>query len=151
MIKRLEFSTDIDATKSNIWNALWNDNNYRQWAGAFYAGSYIKVENWEVGSTVHFLGSDNTGIYSMVEKHIPNSFIQFKHIGNVMDGAEQPLDAETKKWSGTTEIYEILEEDGFNTLRVSLDVMEEHIDFMMKSFPNALDVIKRNSEEVTGI
>jgi len=32
---RLEFTIDIEAQKSKIWEALWDENSYRKWAGVF--------------------------------------------------------------------------------------------------------------------
>lgn len=144
-MKRLKFTIDIAAQKSKIWEALWDDNSYRKWAGVFFEGSYaVSIDNWAVASKVHFLAPDKSGIYSRIEKHIPNQYIEFKHIGNVVDGKEQPSDDEVKKWSGATESYEIIEGKYTNTLRIDIDVMNEHFEFMTKTFPKALEVVKNN-------
>ena len=144
MINRLKFSIDIKAEKTTIWKALWNKNSYREWANVFFEGSYAVTDDWEEGSKVHFLAPDQSGIYSIIEKHIPNTIIQFKHIGNVLEGKEQPIDDETKKWSGATEIYTLTEGGNTNTLEIEIDVMDEHLDFMTNTFPQALKKIKNN-------
>ena len=142
MINRLKFSIDINAEKSTIWNALWNENSYGEWASVFFEGSYVVTDDWEEGSKVHFLGPDQSGIYSIIEKHIPNKIMHFKHIGSVVGGKEQPLDTESKKWSGATEIYTLSEGNGTCTLAVELDVMDEHLEFMNITFPKALKKVK---------
>ena len=144
MINRLEFTIDIDAEKSKIWKALWNDGSYRKWANVFFDGSYAVTDNWKENSKVHFLAPDQSGIYSFIEKHIPNKFIEFRHIGNVVKGKEQPLDDEAKKWTGATEISKIEEENDTNLLIVEIDVMDEHLEFMKRKFPKALEVVKNN-------
>ncbi len=144
MINRLEFSIDIKAEKATIWKALWEETSYREWAGVFFEGSYAVTDDWKAGSKVHFLAPDQSGIYSIIEKHIPNKIIAFKHIGNVVGGKEQPLDDETKKWSGATEIYTLIEGKETNTLMVEIDVMNEHLAFMTNTFPKALKKIKDN-------
>ena len=144
MINRLEFSIDIKAEKIAIWKALWNESSYREWVSVFFEGSYAITDNWEEGSKVHFLAPDRSGIYSMIEKHIPNKMIQFKHIGNVVGGKEQIIDDETKKWSGATEIYTLTEGKNTNTLAVQIDVMDEHLEFMTNTFPKALEKVKNN-------
>lgn len=144
MIHRLHFSIDIQAEKTKIWEALWNDDSYRDWASVFYKGSYALTDHWKEGSQVLFLAPDQSGIYSLIEKHIPNHSIQFKHIGNVVKGKEQPLDEETKKWSGTTEVYTLTEGNDCHTLTVEIDVLEEHLEFMNDTFPKALETIKNN-------
>ncbi|MTE28094.1 hypothetical protein [Winogradskyella ouciana] len=141
-MNRLHFSIDIKAEKSKIWNALWDNDSYRDWVSVFFEGSYAVTDNWKEGSTVLFLAPDKSGIYSIVEKHIPNEVIQFKHIGTVVNGKEQPIDDETKIWSGASEIYRLTEGKDSNTLMVEIDVMDEHLDFMKSTFPKALEKIK---------
>ena len=145
-INRLTFSIDIKAEKTKIWNALWNDSSYREWASIFFEGSYAISENWKEGTTVYFLAPDKSGIFSVIEKHIPNKIIQFKHIGNVLEGKEQPIDDETKKWSGTTEIYSLSKGIDCITLTIEIDVLEEHMDFMTTKLPKALEKVKNISQ-----
>jgi hypothetical protein len=144
MINRLQFSIDIKAEKTKIWKALWNESFYRDWASVFFEGSYAITDNWEEGSKVLFLSPDQSGIYSIIETHIPNKIIMFKHIGNVLKGKEQPIDDETKTWSGATEIYTLTEGTDSNTLTVELDVLDEHLNFMTITFPKALEKVKNN-------
>lgn len=144
MINRLHFSIDIKAEKAKIWNALWNDCSYRDWASVFFDGSYAITDNWKEGSKVQFLAPDQSGIYSLIETHIPNKIMQFKHIGNVVNGKEQSIDDEAKKWSGATEIYTLNEGLECNTLIVEIDVLDEHLDYMTNTFPKALEKVKNN-------
>ncbi len=142
MINRLKFSIEIASEKTTIWKALWNESSYREWVSVFFEGSYVVTDNWKEGSKVHFLAPNQSGIYSIIEKHIPNNIIQFKHIGNVVEGKEQSIDAETKKWSGAMETYRLTEEKNAITLEVEIDVMDEHLEFMKNTFPKALNKIK---------
>jgi hypothetical protein len=144
MINRLNFSIDITAEKTKIWKALWNENSYRDWTSVFFEGSYAVTDDWKEGSKVHFLTPDQSGIYSIIEKHIPNKIIQFKHIGKVVRGKEQAIDDQTKKWSGAKETYRLTEGKNAITLEVEIDVMNEHLEFMTKTFPQALKKIKEN-------
>lgn len=141
-INRLLFSIDIKAEKTKIWEALWNDSSYRKWASIFFEGSYVTADNWDEGSKVFFLSPDQSGIYSSIEKHIPNKIIRFKHIGSVLKGQEQPIDEETKKWSGATEIYSLNEETDHIILTIEIDVLDEHLEFMKDKLPKALEKIK---------
>ena len=54
-MNRREFSIDIEADKSTIWKALWDENSYRDWTSVFFEGSHRVADNWEEGSHVHFL------------------------------------------------------------------------------------------------
>ncbi|WP_034242578.1 hypothetical protein [Aquimarina atlantica] len=143
-INKLQFSIDIKAEKTKIWEALWNDSSYRDWTSVFFEGSYAITDNWKEGSKVLFLSPDQSGIYSIIETHIPNKIMRFKHIGNVVKGKEQPVDDETKAWSGATEIYTLTGETDSITLNVEIDVLDEHLDFMKTTFPKALEKVKDN-------
>ena len=146
MINRLQFSIDIKAEKTKIWKALWSESGYRNWASVFFEGSHVIATNWDVGSTVHFLSPNKRGIYSIIEKHTPNKIIHFKHQGNVEEGAEQPIDEKTKKWSGANEIYSLAEGENCHTLTIEIDIMDEHLDFMNLKLPLALEKIKSLAE-----
>ncbi len=145
-INRLEFSIDIKAKKSKIWNALWDEASYNDWVSVFLEGSYAVTDNWKEGSKVLFLDKDQSGIYSTIEKHIPNEIMLFKHIGTVLKGEEQPIDKDTKTWSGTTEMYTLTEGAEYKALHVEIDVLDEHLDFMSSTFPKALERVKFLSE-----
>lgn len=146
-MNRLTFSTVIDADKTTIWNALWDKNAYRNWASVFFEGSHARTDHWEEGSIVHFLGPDQSGIYSRIEKHTPNEIMLFRHIGNVVDGKEQPVDDATKKWTGATESYTLLEGKDGITLTIEIDIMDEHLEFMTAAFPKALEKVKSSCEQ----
>lgn len=148
MINRLLFSIEIKVDKSTIWKVLWNDTYYRDWASIFFEGSYAVTDNWKEGSKVHFLSPDKSGIYSNIEKHVLNKSIIFKHLGIVKDGEELLIDNETKKWTGARETYTLTEGKESNTLTIEIDVLDEHIDFMKKTFPKALDKIKDNCQKL---
>lgn len=112
-------------------------------AGVFFKGSYAISDQWKEGSRVLFLGPDESGIYSIIETHIPNKIIKFKYLGKVINGKEQPMDEESKAWSGATEAYKIIEGPEVNTLQVEIDVMEEHVELMTATFPKALERVKQ--------
>jgi hypothetical protein len=144
MINRLTFSISIKADTTVIWKALWDEHLYRDWVSVFSEGSYAKTDRWKEKSKVQFLGPDNNGIFSLIESHVPNKIMTFKHLGLVVNGKEQPIDDDTKKWSGATESYTLSEGNDSNILAVNIDVMDEHLDFMKSTFPKALEIIKNN-------
>ena len=146
-INRLNLSVAIQADKTDIWHALWDDANYREWTKVFFEGSYaVPADNWKEGSQVMFLAPDKNGMYSHIETHIPNEKIEFKHIGSVVEGKPQPIDEDTKKWSDTTECYYITEGTDHNTLTIDIDVMEEHLEVMNRTLVLALEKVKEMAE-----
>ena len=146
-MKKLNFSIDIKAPKEKIWKVLWDDRTYREWTSAFMEGSYAESD-WKEGSKIHFLDPNGEGMYSTIAKKTENEFMSFKHIGSVKDGKEQPLDAETKKWSGATENYTLKDHNGTTTLTVELDTSGLEWENMLKeAFPKALDKVKELAEK----
>jgi len=144
-MEQLVFSTNIQASASHVWDVLWDDTTYRQWTAAFHAGSYA-VSDWKEGDKIHFLTSSGRGMYGVIEKKTENVFISFKHIGELKDFEEQPLDEATMKWSGAHENYTLTEMNGHTELSVSFDAGNDFADFFKDVFPKALDIIKSIAE-----
>ena len=86
-------------------------------------------------------------MYSEVAQNKPNELMSFKHLGVVKDNKEQPMDEETKKWSGAMETYTLKETDGVTDLRVDLDTVDEHESYFKEAFPKALDKVKELAEQ----
>lgn len=143
-LKKISFSTSIHASKNKVWDVLWNDATYRKWTSAFMEGSYAESD-WNEGSKVLFLDGNGRGMYSIIERKVPAEFMSFRHIGEVKDGVEQPVD-ETKGWSGSTENYTLKEVNGITELFVEMDMVAEMTDYFNKTFPVALENVKKLSE-----
>lgn len=109
-------------------------------------GSDVVTDNWKEGSKVLFLTPSKNGMYSEIERHVPNQLMSFKHIGNVIKGEEQPLDDETRKWSGAMEIYELVEGTNGCTLSASVDLDEKDMDSTRALFNQALEKVKELAE-----
>jgi hypothetical protein len=144
-MKKKQFSIDINATKEKVWNSLWEDANYRKWTSVFSPGSYAKSD-WNEGDKILFLSGEGEGMYSVIDKKIPNEVMSFKHIGVIKNNVEQPLDEETKKWSGAIESYTLHEKDGKTHLTAELDLVDEHAEYFEKVFPEALKLVKAIAE-----
>ncbi len=144
-LKKISFSTTIKATKEKVWAVLWNDETYKAWTSAFTQGSYA-VSDWNEGSKILFLDSKGSGMYSTIAKKIPNEFMSFKHIGEVKDNIELPLDEKTQSWSGSMEEYTLKETDGTTELTIEMDAVESFMDYFTKTFPVAIENIKKLAE-----
>lgn len=149
-LKKISFSTSINAPKEKVWDILWQDENYRAWTSAFSEGSYA-ASDWNEGSKIQFLDGKGSGMYSTIEKKIPNELMSFRHIGEVKDGVEQPLDEKTKSWSGGRETYKLEGSGDKTALTVELDVVDDFLDYLSKTFPKALQNVKDMAEGSTKI
>ena len=138
----LNFATKINAPKEKVWDALWNDANYRKWTAAFMEGSYAETD-WNEGSKISFLAPDGSGMFSVIEKKIPNKQMTFKHLGEVKNGVEEP-----KEWGDAEESYHLEEANGVTDLSVKLkmDANSEFEQYFNDTFPKALGIVKEISE-----
>jgi uncharacterized protein YndB with AHSA1/START domain len=144
-MKQLEFKTTIHAPAAKVWQLLWNDTTYRHWTSVFHDTSFAKTD-WKEGSSVHFLGDTGDGMYSKILSKKENIEMIFEHLGVVKNFAEQPMDADTKKWSGSKEQYFLKETNGVTELVAKVDIVDDFEDYFSSTFPKALEKIKDLAE-----
>lgn len=143
-MKKLEFDIRINAPRQKVWDVLWTDDTYRQWTSVFGEGSKA-VSDWNEGSRILFLNKDDDGMYSLIEKKVPNEEMVFLHQGEVVKGVKKSGDTD-KGWPESRESY-FLEEDGAATkLRVELETPEDYAEYFGKTFPRSLVIVKELAE-----
>lgn len=144
-MKTLEFNIEINAPREKIWQILWDDATYRDWVSAFCEGTYA-VSNWNEGDKIHFLSPNGDGMNSIIEKKIDNQYMAFKHISELKNFIEMPVDEATLEWTGGMEIYELIQEKNATKLNVKMDCIVKYIEYFNSTFPNGLKRIKELSE-----
>lgn len=144
-IQKIVFSVEIKASAESIWEKMWDKETYRKWVTPFCEGTYFTGEI-ALGNRIHFIAPSFDGMYSDVFYLVPNKLIIFKHIGNLKDLKEQPVDAEAEKWTGSFELYRLNEVDGITTVTSEIDCLSEYLEYMNSKFPLALQELKNISE-----
>lgn len=144
-METLEFTIQINASKQKVWSVLWNDESYRKWTSAFCEGAYA-VSDWKEGSTIHFLSPSGEGMNSSIEKKIDQEYIAFKHISELKNFKEMPIDAASQEWTGAMETYRLTQNNSFTILEVTMDCVEKYVDYFKKTFPKGLEIVKQLSE-----
>ncbi|MGB7785719.1 MAG: SRPBCC domain-containing protein [Salinimicrobium sp.] len=152
-MKRLEFKKDINASAEKVYNTmlgLSNIETYEQWTSVFNPSSTYEG-NWEKGSKIYFVGTDENGkkggMISEIVDNIPFSFVSIRHYG-VLDGENETTEgAEVEKWAGGLENYTFEENNGVTTVTIAVDAMEDYLEFFNKSFPKALEKLKEVAEK----
>ncbi|RKT01908.1 SRPBCC family protein [Chryseobacterium defluvii] len=139
-METLTFEVQIEATPEKVWSVLWNDISYRQWTTAFTEGSFYEG-TLEEGTIVKFFDPNNNGMFSRVDKNVPNKEMKFLHLGEIYDGVEQPQD-----WGEATESYILEETESGTTLKGVIQTPEEFKGFFEEKFPTALGIIKNLAE-----
>jgi len=143
-----EFSIEINASPEKIWFVLWDDHHYRQWTSVFCEGSWM-VTDWREGGKVHFLAPNGEGMYSLLEVNSAKEKMYFRHIGELKDFEEQPVDEKTGAWSGAREYYSLSVKDSPtapSVLNVLMDIDDTHLPYFLETFPKALAKVKELAE-----
>jgi len=140
-METIKFSIQINAPKEKVWEVLWNDDSYKQWTAVFSEGS-CAVSDWNEGSKILFLDAKGDGMFSVIEKKVPNRQMTFKHMGEIKDGVE----TETA-WAGALENYFLAETGNGTELTTVMDSSEEFQEYFEATFPKALELVKRLSEK----
>jgi hypothetical protein len=145
-MEKLEFKIEIEATKDRIWNILWSDTTYRQWTNVFCEGTYA-VSDWNEGDKIHFLTPSGEGMNSMIESKIECEYMAFKHLSELKNFQEMPIDEAAKEWSGAMETYRLISSGSSGTvLHVIMDCLEQYCDYFKNTFPKGLAIVKQLSE-----
>ncbi len=138
-MKELLFSTAIRASKERVWQTLWQDQTFRDWANIIDSGTYMAGELIE-GHEVQFISAENGyGVTSFVETLRPNSYLLLKHLSDTQDTGERERE---KQWTGGQESYTLEEESGITTLTVTFTVPAELEAYFTENYPKALARVK---------
>lgn len=138
-MKEMPFSIDINATKERVWDTLWRDETFRQWASIIDPGTYM-VGDLKEGNEVQFISSENGyGVTSLVEKLIKGEFLLLRHSADTQGSGKQERE---KQWAGGKESYSLAEKDGTTTLTVTFDVPPELEEYFKLTYPKALKQVK---------
>lgn len=140
-MKLLTFNITIEAAPEKVWNILWNEHSYSRWTSVFQQGSRYEG-NLEEGSIVRMCDSVSNGMYNPVLINTPYSQMKFKHLGWLYDGVEDPQD-----WPNSTESYQLQDLGAETQLTVTVNALEEFLDFFNSNLPKALVQIKVLAEQ----
>ena len=140
-METLKSHSTINAPKEKVWETLWNDDTYRQWTSVFSEGSYAKSD-WNEGSKILFLSPKGEGMFSVIDRKIPNEQMTFRHLGEIRDGVEEPKD-----WANAVESYHLKDNNGKTELTVALDITDEFAQHFKEIFPKALNAVKEIAEK----
>jgi hypothetical protein len=138
-MKEMQLLVEINATKEKVWDTLWQDETFRQWAGIIDPGTYMVGELKE-GNEVQYISAENGyGVTSLVEKLTPGEFLLLRHSADTQEAGKRERE---NQWTGGKESYSLAEKDGITTLTVAFDVPPELEEMFKVSYPKALERVK---------
>ena len=142
-MKEMQFRVEIRAPKEKVWDTLWQDETFRQWAGIIDPGTHM-VGDLKEGNEVQFISANGYGVTSLVEKLTANEFLLFRHQADTQDEGKQDRE---KEWTGGAESYALAEKDGTTTLTAAFDVPPELEEYFKVNYPKALEQVKVLAEK----
>ena len=142
-MEEMRFSIDITASREKVWDTLWQDKTFRQWAGIIDPGTHM-VGNLREGNEVQYISGNGYGVTSLVEKLTANEFLLLRHSADTQDEGKRKR---AKEWTGGVESYRLAEKDGTTTLTVAFDVPTEMEEYFKVNYPKALEQVKVLAEK----
>lgn len=142
-MKELQFTIDITTPKEKVWNTLWQDETFRQWADIIDPGTHL-VGELAKGNEVQFISGNGYGVTSLVAELTPNEFLLFKHQADTQNSGAQERE---KEWTGGKESYALTEQDGITSLTATFNVPPEQEEYFTVTYPKALERVKELAEQ----
>lgn len=145
-MKQIKKSIEIKSTPKNIWEVLFIDKNYRQWASEFSKDSYA-VTDWQKGSKVIFTDPSQSGLIGTITGNKPYQFLGIEYDGQLLDGKEDYDSAIAKNIKGGIETYTLTERGDTTELSIVCDMDETYFETMSQAWDKALKKIKDIAEK----
>lgn len=149
-MKKLHFTTKINAPVDKVWHVMLDDPTYREWTSAFMPGSYFEGD-WSLDSEMKFLGPEEDGTLSgmlgKVVENTPNKFLSIEYRGQMIKGVEDTTSEEAMTWIGSHENYTFEEVDGGTQVTVDIETADHMADMFNGMWPKALENLKRIAEK----
>ena len=152
-MQKLHFTTDIQAPAEKLYKAMLGLNDiesYKEWTAAFNPTSSWEG-SWDKGSKIYFIGLDENGkkggMVSQVAENKPAEFVSIRHYGYLDGDQEITTGEEVEKWAGGHENYTFEENNGVTKVTVDLDTIDEYVDYFQKTYPKALEILKKQVEK----
>jgi uncharacterized protein YndB with AHSA1/START domain len=139
-LKRLQWSIDIAAPASTVYQMLVGPESYTKWTSAFGEGLYFKG-SWQKGQIIRFMTPGGDGVVSEIADNKPNEFISLRHFGYIVDGAEDTSSDAIHSWAPAYENYTFTATPQGTTLTVDQDITDA-FESMPEHWPRALKTLK---------
>lgn len=147
-LKRLQWSADIAAPASRVYQVMVGSESYGQWTSPFGDGLYFQG-SWQQGQGIRFLTPSGHGVISEIAENRPNEFLSIRHLGYIADGVEDTGSVAIRAWAPAYENFTFTATQQGTKLTVDQDMTEE-FESMVEAWPKALAKLKALCESPPG-
>ncbi|WP_047047187.1 SRPBCC family protein [Vibrio mexicanus] len=138
----LTYQIEIDASPQEVWQRLTDAGYYRQWAIAFSPESQFEG-NWASGEEVIFFDPNLGGSRAVVDRAEMNRSLAYHHVSIFTPDHVQDVDSDiAMKWIGSSEAFEITEQQKGVILRVNVTTHPDFTAMFNSGWEKALPLIK---------
>jgi uncharacterized protein YndB with AHSA1/START domain len=142
-MKEMQFSIEVNATRQRVWDTLWQDETFREWASIIDPETYM-VGDLKEGNEIQFISAaSGYGVTSLVVKLVAGEFLLLRHHADTQEEGKRERE---EQWTGSEESYSLAEKDGTTTLTVAFDVPPELEEEFKVNYPKALERVKLLAE-----
>ncbi len=146
-MSELNFSIDIDAPVTRVWDCMLDPLTYRDWTRAFAEGSYYEGQ-WATGRRLRFLSPDGCGMEAVVDDCRPHERVALRLVGEIQDG--RPVADSRLHGTPAHECYAFSPTpSGGTRLDIHLRGWDGFIDYLEATWPTALQRLKALAESPT--
>ncbi len=147
-LKRLQWTVDIAASASKVYQMLIGPESYRQWTSAFGDDLYFEG-SWQKGQRIRFLTPEGHGVISEIAENRPNEFLSIRHLGYIADDGVEDMSSEAiLAWAPAYENFTFTATPQGTRLSVDQDMTDE-FESMPEAWPKALEKLKALCENRT--
>ena len=142
------FDILIHAPPRQVWATMLQSPTYERWTTAFCEGSRFEG-SWDEGQKIRFLDPKGLGMVAEIAAHRPAEFVSIRHLGMIDQGVEDTTSEAVRAWVPCFENYTFTDEAGGTRLRVDCDDCGAGEDWMLQTWPKALQSLKTICENPT--
>ena len=140
-LKRLQWSVDIAAPASMVYQMLVGPESYAKWTSAFGEGLYFEG-SWQRGQRIRFLTPEGHGVTSEIAEVRPNEFISILPLSYIADNGVEGTSSEAiRAWAPAYENNTFTDTPQGTKLTVDQDITED-FESMPEAWPKALEKLK---------
>jgi hypothetical protein len=145
-MKRIQFTTTINAPVPTVWHFMIGPDSYKRWASAFAEGTYFEG-SWEQGTKIKFLSPPSgDGMVAEIAQNRKNEFISIRHLGLISNGVEDTTSESVRAWAPAYENYTFISVAEGTKLVIDMEVFGDWEQYMNEAWPKALALLKQLSE-----